>query len=357
MKKALVRALEGAVLFTGLFVFAGAASGGTVYLQDGSVVNGEVLRLDNGGLKVTTSFAGDIVIDIGKVQGLATDAPVVVRFESGDEVKGRLVFQPGEPQRLVDTTFGAIPVALQDFGGLRPLNTPSPEAQKLAALRENRWSGRVLLGVSGSSGNDKSRDISFGAEAKREALDGRLYIKLYVDRGREEGELTTAQTVGTVRLERDFTERFFAFAQTEVERDEFGNVDFRSTTTIGPGYYFIMEDHQELKGRLGVGYEYVQPETATGRVSEAIVTLGYDYSVDLWEGMTFTHELTLIPRVSDSPADNYRIDSILGLEAALGAGSSWSLLAQYRHEYDSQPEPGVEQLDTSYLLNLVKTFE
>lgn len=347
------RLVVGAVLW----VLAGAAVAGTVYLKDGSVVHGEVLRLEDSGLKVATEFAGDIVIDVAEIEGMATDKPVVVRFENGDVIHGRLVFEPGGEQRLKATEFGVTPVALTRVAGLRPPGTPSPEEVKLAELRENRWSGRLLLGISGSSGNDDSRDISVGIEATRESRDGRLYLELYVDRGREDGELTTAETMGTARLEHNFSERFFVFGQTQIESDEFGNVDFRSTTTIGPGYYFILAEHQKLKGRLGIGYEYVQPETDEGRVSEAIVTLGYDYMIDLWPGVMFKHELTYIPRMSEQPLDNYRVDATAGLEAALGEDTGWSLLAQYRLEYDSAPEPGLEGVDTSYLLNLVRAFE
>lgn len=345
------------MVLVGLCSCGWAAVAGTVYLHDGSVVNGEVLKLADGTLTVATGFAGEIGIDMAKVNGITTEQPVVVRFDSGDEVAGRLAFEPGGEQKLVETSFGAMAVDLGGFHGLRPPSAPSPEEVALAALRNDRWSGRLLLGVSGSSGNDESRDISFGAEARRESVGGRLYFKLYLDRGRDEGELTTDQTIATARLERDFSKRFFAFGQTQIERDEFGNVDFRSTTTIGPGYYFIMEQDQELKGRLGLGYEYVQPVTNTGRVSEAIATLGYDYMVAFWDGLEFTHEFTIIPRVSDDPVENFRIDSLLGLEAALGKQGSWSLLLQYRQEYDSDPEPTVESLDTSYLLNLVRKFE
>lgn len=340
-----------------LALFAGPALGGTVYLEGGSVVHGEILRLKEDGLKVATDFAGDIVIDKAAVAGVATSGPVVVRFDNGDVLHGRLAFEPGGQLRLVDTKRGGVAVAWANVAGLRPPGTPSPEEMKIAALRENRWSGRLLIGVSGSSGNNESRDISLGLEITRKARKGRLYIDLYLDRGREAGELTTAQFVGTLRLEHDFSKRFFLFAQTQVERDEFANVDFRSTTTVGPGYYFILDKHQKLKGRLGLGYEYVQPETDVGRVSEAIVTVGYDYQVDLWPAVTFKHELTFIPRMSDQPLNNYRIDAALGLEAALGEGTGWSLLAQYRLAYNSDPEAGLEGLDSSYVLNLVRAFE
>lgn len=343
-----------------LLVHACAVMAGTVHLRNGSVIKGEIERLEDARLSVTTDFAGELKIDMEAVQGLTTEEPVVLTLENGDEIRGHLAYEPGGEQRLAESALGATTLPLERLRAVRLPGTPSPAEEKLAAMRERRdnlWSGRLLFGLSGSSGNTESRDINFGAKAQRDAEDDRLYLDLYVDRSRQDGEQTTDETSGSVRLERDFSERFFAFGQTEIERDEFENIDFRSTTTIGPGYYFLMQEDHELKGRLGLGYEYVQPETDDGKVSEAVLTLGYDYMIRVVDGFRFTHELTLLPQVSNQPGENFRVDSNLGLEVALGEATGWSVLAQYRHEYNNNPEPGVEELDTSYLLNLVRQFE
>lgn len=344
-------------------VVAGSAHAGSVHLDNGSIVKGQVKQLADGTLAVATEFAGRVTIDADHVAGVVTDEPMVVTLDNGDEVRGRLVYADGQGQRLADSELrpDALALTVDRIQGLRTLDAPSPAEKAQAKLREARedlWSGRLRLGVSGESGNSSSRDIQFGAKAQREAETERLYFSMLVDRAREDGEATSRETSGSVRWERDFSERFFAFAQTEAERDKFANVDFRSTTTIGPGYYFLMQDDHELKGRLGLGYEYRQPETDEGRVSEAVLTFGYDYMLKLLEGgVTFTHELTVLPQVSDQPTDNFRVDSVLGLQAALGENTGWSLLAEYRHEYDNSPEPGVEELDSAYLLNLVRAFE
>lgn len=357
MKSGFFRAPIGVGLFILLSAFAVAAFGGTVYLQGGGVVHGEIVGLGDDELTVATGFAGTITVVMNKVEGLSTSRPVAVKFASGDVLHGKLAFEPGGQQRLTQTAFGSMPVMLGQLKALWPKGTPSPREIRLQNLRESRWTGRLRFGLSGSSGNDESMDISFGAKAKREARYSRLYLKLFVDRGHDNGQLTTNQILGTIRLERDFSERFFAFGQIQAEREEFANVDFRFSASIGPGYYIIMQDHQRMKVRLGLGYEYVNPVVGNDTVSETIATLGYTYQVDLTEGVTFSHELSFVPRLSDRPLENFRINSVLGLEAALGQGTGWSLLAEYRQEYDSEPEPGLEDLDTSYVLNLVKSFE
>ncbi|MDT0619377.1 DUF481 domain-containing protein [Salinisphaera sp. P385] len=330
-----------------------------VYLADESVIKGEIISLDGEALEIETSFAGTLTVERDAIDGLATDEPMVITTEEGDEVEGRLAFVPGEGQRIADSAFGTTTFELSRLSALRGAGEPSPAEVRLAELRERRanlWSGQLLVGLGGTSGNSESRSLNFGARAKREAEDDRLFLNLLVNKAQQDGVESADEKIGTVRLERDFSERFFVFAQTEAERDDFENIDFRSTTTLGPGYFFLERPGHQLKGRMGLGYEYIARNTGQDE-SEAVLTLGYDYLLDVSDWFQFTHNLTVIPQVSDSPADNFRVDSTLALEAPLGGSSLWSLAAQYRHQYNNNPEPGVEDLDATYLLNLARTFE
>lgn len=344
-----------------LAFMANGAFAGTVHLRDGSVVHGEIKRLEAGQLTVITGFAGALTIPMEKIEGLATDEPMVIVFDNGDEIRGQLAYQPNKGQRLTTNRLGVIPIRLENLVGVRAPGAPLPAEQKLAAIREqqaNRWSGRLLLGVSGSSGNEESFDANLGIKAKRATQGERLYLSLEVARSRENSELTDSNVVASARLEHDVSERLFVFGKTEIESAEFENVDLRSTTAFGLGYFILKQEGQEFKVNLGLGYEYVQPETGTGKVSEAILTLGWDYMLEVKDWFTFTHELTVVPKISNQPTENFRVDSVLGLEAAIGEASGWSVVAQYRHEYKSNPqEPSVKELDTSYLLNLVRSFE
>lgn len=331
------------------------AFAGTVHLRDGSVVHGEIKGVTQGQLVVLSGFAGKLTIAIDKVQGVATDQPMVMVLDNGTTIRGRLAYKPGEGQRLRTGERGVIPI---DFDRVAALHLPGarPAAEQQQA---DPWSGRLLLGISGSSGNEESFDLNVGIEAKRETERQRLYLSLETARAREDGELTDSDIVGAARLEYDFSESLFVFGKTEIERAEFENIDVRSTTAVGLGYFFVQQEDHEFKARLGVGYEYVQPETNTdNEVSEAILTLGWNYMLQVNDWFTVTHELTVVPKISNQPAENFRVDSVLGLEAALGEDTGWSVVAQYRHEYKSNPqEPGVEELDTSYLLTLVRSFE
>lgn len=336
---------------------AGQASADTLYLRDGSVVNGSLLTLQDGTYRFDTKFAGELEIPQEQVAGVRTDEPHTVVLDSGDEVGVRLAYDETGGQRLVSERFGTRELAPADIAGVRDLGAPDPTlVEARERLSRDPWSGRMAFGLSGSSGNTDSRSINFRAEALRETNGDRLSLSVRTFRQRDDGEQTENETVAKARLERDFTRRFFLFGQTEIEKDEFENIDLRFRATLGPGYFFIREKNHTFKGRLGLGYEHEAYDDG-GNDSSIVMTFGWDYLRVLTDWFRFTHELTVIPQVDDQPSENFRVDSLLGGELPLGAGSLWKVRAEYGHQYDNNPEPGVDELDTTYLLSIVRDFE
>lgn len=332
------------------------ATADTLYLRDGSVINGSLEELYQGLYRFTTDFAGELEIPREQVTGVVTDEPQTVTLENGDRVEARLAYDPDEGQALVSERFGTRGLRADALAAVRAAGTPDPALAELREeLAQDPWSGRLTFGLSGSSGNSSSRSLNARAEALRRTNGDRLSLSLRVQRQQDDGEETENETVGRARLERDFTRRFFLFGETEVEKDEFEDIDLRFRATLGPGYFFIREDDHELKGRLGFGYEHEAFESG-GSESSMVMTFGYDYLLVLREWFRFTHELTLIPSVDDQPTENFRVDSLLGAEFPLSE-SLWRLRAEYGHQYDNAPEPGVDELDTTYLLSIVRDFE
>lgn len=349
-----MRIVHKVLLFALPLAWVVSAAADTLYLSDGSVVNGSLLTLYEDVYSFDTDFAGELEIPRDKVLGIDTEEPHTVVLENGDEVGVSLRYDRGNgEQRLVSEGFGERILAPSAITAVRDLGAPDP---KLVALSKDPWSGRLAFGLAGSSGNSESRSINTRAEALRATNGDRLSLSLRMFRQRDDGEKTEDETVAKARLERDFTERFFLFGETEVENDEFEDIDLRFRATLGPGYFFIREKTHRLKGRLGFGYEH-EAYASGGSDSSAVATLGYDYMIELAAWFRFTHDLTVISQVDDQPSENYRVDSLLGGEFPLGQDALWRLRAEYGHQYDHNPEPGVEDLDTTYLLNIVRDFE
>lgn len=72
-------------------VMNSVAVGDTVVLSDGKRLSGEITKLSSGALVFRTSLAGQVIVPIEEVRAIDTDSEVLVSFNDGTEVTGRLV--------------------------------------------------------------------------------------------------------------------------------------------------------------------------------------------------------------------------------------------------------------------------
>lgn len=361
-----VRLLSAAVIFMGL---SGAAFADTAYLEDGSRINGQVISLSADTLQLKTSFADALSIPRDQVAGLASDAPLPVAFESGEQAQVRFDYA-GEPGTQTLSVDGQ-PRDTENAEGLGAVATVAPqvvaaqqeddeqyeleEADSLPPEDADYWSGRFEFALNGNSGNTDSSSVLTELSALRDTGDTRLSLSASVDREEEDGEQTAEEYLGEARFERDISERVFWFAQQELEKDEFENIDLRSRTLFGPGYFLARRDRLTFKLRSGLGYQYEEYSDG-GNNGEMIFSAGWDYAQLVGEWMKLTHEFTAYPEITNSPSENFVLESALGVEVPIADSNVWRVRAALDHEYNNNPEPGVEELDTSYQVGIIRDF-
>ena len=213
------------------------------------------------------------------------------------------------------------------------------------------WKARFELGLNGDTGNNERFATRGRIEAKRETAHERLIIYVQGQYAKENGESTANEIFGGTRLEVDLDERWFVFGHVQLEKDEFEDLELRATATGGIGYFFIREADHELKGRAGIGFEHESFDSGEDE-RDIVAELGYDYRIDFNEWLRFTHSLTYYPALGD-PLSDYRLVAETAGEVPLSKEEPWKLRLGMRNEYDGDPQPGIDYLDTSYFLNLV----
>lgn len=331
-----------------------AAFADTVYLRDGSILKGEIRLLRDSELTLNTDYAGVLTIPGDVLTGIETDQPMMLRLQDGEELQAQIQLDD-QRLRLAGDDIEPRLIQLEQMAELRPVDAPVPEV--LTQDADSPWSGRVQAGLGGSSGNSENQNIDVRASTLRETENNRLSFQALLHKASQDNQQTEDEIRAYARIEQDFSKRAFVFGQAEAERDQFEDIDYRFTVTLGPGYFFLEEPDHELKGRAGLGYEQERSEGG-GTNNNFVATLGYNYRVELWDWFRLTHDLVWIPDIGDEPDKNYRVESALGGELPLGPEDSlWRLRGEYRHDYDNNPEPGVEELDTNYLLSIVRDLE
>jgi putative salt-induced outer membrane protein len=371
---------------------AAAASAGTVHLTDGSQVVGTIQHLRDDTLTVETDFAGTLTIPQAKIEGVSSDRELAVTLASGDRVVGTLDYSDDAGQQLTNTVFGEaglgdtelIAIARADAAAgaatqpsvaqlkqqqkqqikklkqkqkQRVAKVKETQQEKIASLEQTQqkyadpWTLRFELGVSGATGNNERLSIDGRAEANRETPDERLNIFSEGHFAKDNGERSENEVRGGAKLEVDVSKKLFVFGKTGLEFDEFEDLDLRSTVTAGLGYFFWEKPKHVFKGRIGAGYQHESFMDGES-MDQGLVELGYDYRYDFEKWLRFTHNLTYYPTLDDFIGD-YRVEAETAGEIPLSDDEAWKLRLGVRNEYDAQPQPGIDNLDTFYFLNFV----
>jgi len=321
-------------------------------LQDGSRLLGTVQAINAESVVLETEYAGTIEVARDAIVGLSTDSEWRVVLDSGERVVGALRWNAAEGQRLESDLAGTVTVDRASITALEDPATPVIETaeQRAAAV----WSSEVSLGVNGASGNTDEFSANPRFAALRETEFDRLRLGLQGRFASQDGDETENEVIGTLGLERDFTDRWFAFGNLRLERDELENLDLRANLDLGAGYFVIREDKHEFKPRIGLG---VQSESfENGDTNEDVVgVLGWDYRIDLNSRWRFTHVLDYRPTFSD-PAGSYRVDSEAAFITLL-SDDRWGLSLRLRNEFNADPAPGIDELDTIYSVGLQRAFK
>lgn len=361
------------VLAGGVAMVVGApALADTLTLSDGSRLQGTLVRMDATQVWFETAFAGELKIERAQVSGIETDSKVISELGDGSRLVGRLGYQPETGQQVRTELVGEVPVESTQLGAVWRPDQPAPEVLAMESAREEHrreleelrekhrephelWSGEVRVGMAGSDGNTDKNSMNGLVATKRETDFDRLELSLQGRSAEDQGQQTEAEVIGAASLERDFTERWFAFGNTSFERDRFEDMDLRSQLTSGLGYFLIRKPDHEWKSRAGLGYQFEVPENGPNE-GEFILSLGYDYWIRLLSGTKVGHKFTYFPTI-EQPGTDYRLESEFSVRHPISKDKALDIGFSLRHQYDGLPPVGVKKLDTQYNLNIGYTFE
>lgn len=104
--------------------------------------------------------------------------------------------------------------------------------------------------------------------------------------------------MGRARLDRDLSDRTFAFGQITAEYDEIQNLSLRTDPAVGVGYRFVNHEKLMISGRSSPGYVYQR--YFGGDVEDYFTILfGGDLEAELPYGPKFRLDAEYLPEVSD----------------------------------------------------------
>lgn len=327
-----------------------------VLMRDGSKLVGTIERAAEGKLTLVTDFAGKLELPLDKISAIQSAEPLHVEFASGDRLVGVVQPDAAGASAVLKSDVGDVPVNSEKVKYIWRQGAESPEvvamrvdAEKQIEALKPDWTVKLEAGGNMTEGNTETLDAQGRFDIIRKTDADLLNFYLAAVYSEQDDNRTKNEYRGGGKYEREITERWFWYARTELEFDEFENLDLRATAAAGAGYYWIRKPEHELKTRLGGGYRHEAYDDGRSE-DDAIVDLGLDYRLQIVKFAEFTHSTTYSPDIEDT--DNYRLDFDTALALPL-KDDRWKFKVGMRNEYNSQPSPGLERLDNTYYANIV----
>jgi putative salt-induced outer membrane protein YdiY len=146
---------------------------------------------------------------------------------------------------------------------------------------------------------------------------------------------TENRLLGRTRIDRDLTDRSFAFGQVSAEYDEIQRLSLRTDPVAGVGYRFVAREKLTISSRSGPGYVY---QRYFGGDTEDYFTIlfGGDLEADLPYGSKFRWRAEYLPAVPDWK-DNYLIRTTADWTMSISGWLDFKIAVF--DTYNNQPAP------------------
>jgi putative salt-induced outer membrane protein YdiY len=317
-----------------------------VVLANGSRLVGTVTGIAPGKIVLKTDFAGVLTLDSKLVVEMRAATQMHVAFADGRRVVGTLAAEAAGP--VLRTESGPLPVA-----DLQPVKAAWPEGQPdptLAPPPARKWTHELALDVGGRTGNTRKTSLGGAVRSVLAGPDDKTALYARGVWAKENGTKTEDELLGGADYERVLTKRHTWYGRVEAEQDDIEALDLRTTAALGYGYYFIKQDPDMLRARVGLQYRH--EDYQSGRTEDTVAAeLGVRFERNLTSWAKLVSEITYAPAFDD--LQDYRVDHCSSLDIPLGNTKHWTLRLGVLNSYNSTAADDRERLDTTYMARLV----
>jgi len=337
------------------------ASGAELVLKDGSRLNGELIKIHDGKVHYQTQFAGILIIDQALVSNISSDAEVFLKTSDGQVFKGAVA--ESDSGMLITSNRGSIQADVDEVVSAWPTGKRDPvivsREQELES-QVRKWTYEAGVDISSSDGNTDKFTSGIRAKAVLAGPNDELILEGSYKYAEQNGVRSEDEQMAAMRYTNYFTSKLGWFVRSSLERDKFELVEFRSTTAAGLSYRWIKEKDMSLETTAGLSYRYESyfPTVATPNpTSESFPGLdfGLKFRWNFAKWGVLNTNLGFLPSVDDF--GDYLVDHETSVDIPLKVSDKWKLRIGISNQYNSSPDLGREELDTSYFMRLIMNWD
>ena len=333
-----------AACLTATILSVSTVSAAEVFIKDQGL-EGSVVGVTAEGVEFETVYGiGAILIQWSDIEMIRSDKEILVLYDEAEEAIGRIWGLEDGALMVGQSRATAIRIPVGRI--YRSLTRDQYENSRLEWLRTRYryWTANYDLAFAFTDATTDTTSFSTALELRRKKRPTDFFFGAYYFFGstKESGgsrATTENRLLGRTRLDRDLTDRSFAFGQVSAEYDEIQNLSLRTDPVAGVGYRFVAREKLTISGRSGPGYVY---QRYFGGDTEDYFTIlfGGDLEADLPYGSKFRWSAEYLPAVPDWK-DNYLIRTTADWTMPIIGWLDFKIAVF--DTYNNQPPPGTDR--------------
>ena len=209
--------------------------------------------------------------------------------------------------------------------------------------------GHVAAGFNFTRGNsdtsqfNASLDLKYDPRTKDVWKADAFYIL-----NSESGTTTVDRTSAHVRDEHTFSGRWYAFGDAQYLKDQFKQIDYLISPTVGVGVRLVKTSTRELLAELGAGAVFEKDDPGE-RTSSGALRAGQSYDWKISDSAVLTEHAFGLWKTSDFADAYYHLD--IGVGAAIN--DHFELKVALIDEYKQKPpDPTVKRNDVAGIVSI-----
>lgn len=277
-------------------------------------------------------------------------AMIDAAIATGDDAKVRTVIDLARKTNPDDAAeIETILAAYEtDLAEARAEEAAMEEAQIRSAGLFQNWSGRGELGAFNSTGNSSNTGVTASLGLTREGIRWRHKLRARADYQRSNGVTTREQFLASYEPNLKLSDRLFAYALAQYERDRFQGFSARYSVSGGLGYDVIAKDRMSLSIKAGPAYRRTERINGSSDSNLAgLASLDFDWALS--DNISLTQNASAFVQSGSST-----LISDSGLQA--GIADNIKVRLSYTVEHDTQPPAGAEKTDTLSRVTIIYDF-
>lgn len=318
----------------------------TLELSNGDKLTGTVSEQSSGKIKIDTTYAGTVEVNLADVKSMSTNAPMQFVLKDGTVINGTVRSIPGG--EVVVTGVDQSSVQLPGLASISSMGV-IPLAGKLPFA----WHGDASLSGNATKGNTDTSAVSLATRIVGEQKAVQR-VSGYANYNKEESDGTTIKNQYLLggKYDRFFNEKWYGFAGLDFEKDKFKDLELRSSLSAGAGHQFYNRDDLKLSLEGGLSYTHDNYTNADDD-SYAGFVWNLNWEQKFFDGMLdFFHRHRGIQGLDT--ADNTVIHAETGARFPLVMGLNGFI--GYDLDWDGDPPKGVKSTDHTYKVGVGYTW-